>query len=101
MQYMSAVRLAHAKEIRDDGPIVEIVIWRLSEPLPRSQHLYKYRLYYGEQGVSRVRYDNERGKATAGTLVMMNRNTSLFPSSNCWKISGPMLRIGGSDESSY
>jgi hypothetical protein len=25
-------------------------------------HHYKYRLYYGQGGVGRVRYDNERGK---------------------------------------
>jgi Family of unknown function (DUF6516) len=62
MQYMSAVSLAHAKEVRDDGSIVEIVIWQLPEPLSPSPHLYKYRLYYGKQGLSRVRYDNERGK---------------------------------------
>jgi uncharacterized protein DUF6516 len=62
MQYMDAVRLAHAKEVRDDGSIVEVVIWELPEPLPPSTHRYKYRLYFGAGGVSRVRYDNERGK---------------------------------------
>jgi hypothetical protein len=62
MQYMRATLLARAKEARDDGSIVEIVIWELSEPLPPSAHLYKYRLYFGASGVSRVRYDNERGK---------------------------------------
>jgi hypothetical protein len=35
---MSAVLLAHAKEIRDDGSIVEVVIWELPEPLPPSMH---------------------------------------------------------------
>jgi len=59
---MPAALLAHAKEIRDDGSIVEIVIWELSEPLAPSTHRYKYRLYFGAQGVSRIRYDNERGK---------------------------------------
>ena len=62
MQYMLAVLLARAKEVRDDGSIVEIVIWELPEPMPASKHGYKYRLYYGAAGVSRVRYDNERGK---------------------------------------
>jgi len=59
---MDAVPLARAKEVRDDGSIVEIVIWELSEPLPPSFHRYKYRLFFGAAGVSRVRYDNERGK---------------------------------------
>jgi hypothetical protein len=62
MQYMSAILLARAKEVRDDGTIVEIVVWELPESLPPSSHSYKYRLYYGTPGVSRVRYDNERGK---------------------------------------
>ena len=62
MQYMDAVLLARAKEVRDDGSIVEIVIWELPEPLSPSLHRYKYRLYFGAAGVGRVRYDNERGK---------------------------------------
>ncbi len=48
--------------MRDDGSIVEIVIWELADPLPPSSHRYKYRLYFGAGGISRVRYDNERGK---------------------------------------
>lgn len=59
---MRARLLARAKEVRDDGSIVEIVIWELPEPLRPSSHRYEYRLYFGAGGVSRVRYDNERGK---------------------------------------
>ncbi len=59
---MPSVLLAHAKEVRDDGSVIEIIIWELSEPLAPSTHRYKYRLYYGAAGISRVRYDNERGK---------------------------------------
>ena len=62
MQYMDAVLLAKAKEVRDDGSIVEVVIWEVPEPVSPSTHGFKYRLYYGANGVSRVRYDNERGK---------------------------------------
>ena len=62
MQYMPAVLVAQAREVRDDGSIIEIVVWELSEPLAPSTHRYKYRLYYGAAGVNRVRYDNERGK---------------------------------------
>lgn len=62
MQYMEAVLIAHTKDIRDDGAIVEVVVWKLPEPLPPSIHLYKYRLYYGTEGQSRVLYDNERGR---------------------------------------
>ena len=49
-------------EFRDDGSTVEVVIWEVPEPVPPSKHGYKYRLYYGANGVARVRYDNERGK---------------------------------------
>ncbi len=62
MQYKSAVLFVHAKEVRDDGSIVEIVIWELPRPLPPCSHRFKYRLYYGATGRCRVRYDNERGK---------------------------------------
>ena len=59
---MDAALLARAKAVRDDGSIVEIVIGELPEPLPPSTHRYRYRLYFGAGGISRVRYDNERGK---------------------------------------
>ena len=59
---MTARQVIHVKEIRDDGSIVEIIIWRLDMPVPPCEHCYKYRLYYGSQGSCRIRYDNERGK---------------------------------------
>ena len=62
MQYIGAVHLANVKEVRDDGSIVEIVIWEVPAPVAPCTHRYKYRLYFGAGGVSRVRYDNERGK---------------------------------------
>ena len=62
MQYMRARLIAHSKEIREDGSIIEIVIWELPKPLHPSSHGFKYRLYYGCGGIDRVRYDNERGK---------------------------------------
>jgi hypothetical protein len=59
---MPALPIVSAKEVRDDGAIVEIVVWRLLEPLHPCTHLYKYRLYFGAGGICYVRYDNERGK---------------------------------------
>jgi len=59
---MKAALIAQAKEVRDDGSIVEIVIWELPEPLPPCTHAYKYRLFFGRAGACFVRYDNERGK---------------------------------------
>ncbi|MFY9826349.1 MAG: DUF6516 family protein [Thermoanaerobaculia bacterium] len=59
---MKASLLARSKEVRDDGSIVEVVIWEVPEPLPPCVHRFKYRLFYGTPSEERVRYDNERGK---------------------------------------
>ncbi|MCK9382845.1 MAG: DUF6516 family protein [Sulfuritalea sp.] len=62
MQHMKATLIAQAKEVRDDGSIVEIVVWELARPLPPCAHRYKYRLFFGTSGECFVRYDNETGK---------------------------------------
>lgn len=63
MQYMvNAIRLLNQKVVREDQSIVEMVVWQLAEPVPPCAHSYKYRLYFGHQGICRVRYDNEQGK---------------------------------------
>ena len=59
---MQATLIARTKEIRSEGSVVEIVVWRIAQPLHPCTHLYKYRLYFGAGGQGRVRYDNERGK---------------------------------------
>lgn len=46
-----------------DGCVAEGVVWLLPEtPVLGSEHLYKYRLYYGCEGRRDIGYDNERGK---------------------------------------
>lgn len=37
-------------------------MWRVPEPLPGSEHSYKYRLAFVASGECVVRYDNEAGK---------------------------------------
>ncbi|MEO6972434.1 MAG: DUF6516 family protein [Rhodoferax sp.] len=59
---MQAEPIVRAKETRDDGSVVEIVVWRVPQALEPCTHFYKYRLYFGGDGQCRVRYDNERGK---------------------------------------
>ena len=59
---MSARALIQVKEVRDDGTIVQMVVWALAKPVPPCLHRYKYRLFYGTPGECRIRYDNERGK---------------------------------------
>jgi hypothetical protein len=46
----------------EDGAILEIVVWRVPDPVPPSSHDLKYSLFYGRPGVREVGYDNERGK---------------------------------------
>ena len=62
MQYMKASPFVRVKEVRDDGSIVEVVIWELPEPVPPCTHRFKYRLFFGTPEQEHVRYDNERGK---------------------------------------
>ena len=44
---MSARALIQVKEVRDDGTIVQMVVWALAKPVPPCLHRYKYRLFYG------------------------------------------------------
>jgi predicted transcriptional regulator len=43
---MPAEPIVRAKEVRDDGSVVELVVWRVPERLPPCTHFYKYRLYF-------------------------------------------------------
>jgi hypothetical protein len=42
--------------------LVDIVVWRLPEPVPPTVHGFKYRLVYIVDGKRVLGYDNERGK---------------------------------------
>ena len=44
------------------GGVVELVVWRVPEPVPPSEHPFKYRLVFVRDGKRLVGYDNERGK---------------------------------------
>ena len=59
---MAAQLIFREKIVYADGAIREMVIWRLPETDGKRAHDLKYRLYYGYQDKSLVRYDNERGK---------------------------------------
>lgn len=52
---MSARALVQVKEVRDDGTIVQIVVWALAQPVPPCLHRYKYRLFYGAPRECRIR----------------------------------------------
>ena len=44
------------------GGVVYLKVWRVPEPVPPSEHPFKYRLAYIVGGERIVGYDNERGK---------------------------------------
>ncbi len=42
--------------------MIEAVVWRVPEPVPPSEHAFKYRLVWIVGGQRVVGFDNERGK---------------------------------------
>lgn len=84
---MAAALPAQAKEIRDDGTIVEIVVWALDEPLPPCAHTYKYRLFFGRPGECFVRYETNAARATTGMSAARSRFTASPRWRHCWPIS--------------
>ena len=50
------------KDVTPDGGILEVVIWKVPEPVPPTDHGYKYRAAYVVDGVRVVGFDHERGK---------------------------------------
>ena len=59
---MKAQLVARSKEFRDDGSILEVVIWLVPHSVQPCTHSYKYRLFFGWPNREIVRYDNEQGK---------------------------------------
>lgn len=59
---MKAVALVQRRVVVAADAFVEVVVWRLAEPLAPSTHCFKYRLAYVVRGRCVVLYDNERGK---------------------------------------
>ena len=59
---MKAASILNKRVADARGGFAEYVVWLLPEPLPPSEHGYKYRLAYVMNRQCVVRYDNERGK---------------------------------------
>lgn len=59
---MKASPLVRRRVVLAADAFVEVVVWRLREPVPSASHPFKYRLAYVVGGQCVVRYDNERGK---------------------------------------
>lgn len=59
---MTAQLITRFKNITPDGGVIELVVWKVPQPVPPAQHGYKYRAVYALNGVRVVGFDNERGK---------------------------------------
>jgi hypothetical protein len=59
MKAMEIKRFAYAFDAND---FVEGAVWEVPEPVPPSEHSYKYRLVYIVDGARIIGFDNERGK---------------------------------------
>jgi hypothetical protein len=59
---MKAELLFRKREGLTETAFVELVIWRVQEPVRGSSHAYKYSLALVSEGVCVLRYDNEAGK---------------------------------------
>ena len=59
---MAAQLISRFKNITPDGASIEWVIWRVPQPVPPTNHGFKYRAVYVVDGQRVVGFDNERGK---------------------------------------
>jgi hypothetical protein len=59
---MKATLITRFKDVTPEGGVIELVVWRVPQPVPPSGHGFKYRAAYAVDGVRVVGFDNERGK---------------------------------------
>ena len=57
-----AEKLLDDRTLLDDGSILALRLWRISQPVPPATHRFKYALFYGRPSERLVLFDNERGK---------------------------------------
>jgi hypothetical protein len=79
MNNMKAKLLMRERRVLAEG-FIEVVVWRLTEPLGGSTHDLKYRLAYVFRDECVLRYDNEVGKGDhrhVGTKEMPYRFVSV------------------------
>jgi len=62
MSNMNAKLMLNEHHILSENVFVEMVVWRLSSPIAKSKHGFKYRLALVVNGDCVLRYDNEAGK---------------------------------------
>jgi hypothetical protein len=58
---MKAELLMRERRVLEAG-FIEVILWKLPQPLGGSRHSFKYRLAYIVESECVLRYDNEAGK---------------------------------------
>jgi len=59
---MKAELVTRFKSVTPEGGVIELVIWKVPQPVPPTAHGYKYRAVYAMDGVRVVGFDNGRDK---------------------------------------
>jgi hypothetical protein len=59
---MKAELITRFKSVAEDRGVTELVVWRVPQPVPPTNHGYKYRAVYAMDGVRVIGFDNEWGK---------------------------------------
>ena len=59
---MGASLLLRTRIIFSEHAFAELILWRVTQPLPGSLHSFKYRLAYVVEQKCVLRYDKEAGK---------------------------------------
>ncbi len=59
---MAVAQLILKTKTTHQGGVVGMVVWQVPQPVPPSEHPFKYRLVFIREGKRVVGYDNERGK---------------------------------------
>ena len=59
---MKATLILRERREHNDGSVIEMVVWRVEQPIRPCSHFLKYRLVLLKNGRRVVGFDNERGK---------------------------------------
>ena len=59
---MKARLITRFKDVMPGGGVIELVVWRVPQPVSPSEHGFNYRAAYAIGGVREVGFYNERGK---------------------------------------
>ncbi len=59
---MKALKITGHKSVGAHGSTIQFVIWKVQTPVSPTEHGFKYRMVYVQNGIRVVGFDNGRGK---------------------------------------